>query len=694
MQRFVPFLLAGRLAWADQSNSNPLGSVLQLLGELTAKITKDGEAEAKEYNEYFEWCDATSKNTDFAIQTASTAKGKLEAKIGELTSDISASESHVDSLAASIATGAGELQAATEIRTKEAADFAASEAELVDAIDTLARATGILSKEMAKNPSAFSQVSSSNMAGALQALSSVLDAASFPSKDQTRLAALVQQGDQNDDLDLGAPAAATYKTQSGGILDVLEDMKEKAEGQLSDLRQAESNNKHNFEMLKQSLDDQSAADTKDMQDEKAAKASAAEAKATADRDLDETSKDLASSQQQLATAHSTCLQVASDHQATVAARKEELSVIAEATKILQETSSGAVSQTYSLLQIRSHSDLAGFEVMAAVKQLAKRHHSSALAQLASRISAALKFGSSSRDPFAKVKGLIQDMIARLEKEAGDEATEKAFCDEQMAKTEAKKGELEEDVAKQTSKIDQAMARSTQLKEEIQVLESELAALTKEQAQMNNIRQEQHADFETAKADLELGLSGVRQALDTLREYYGAGSAAMLQDDAKFGAFMQQPAAPETHSQAQGAGESIINILQVCESDFASNLAKEESEEADALAEYEKITQENAVTKTTKDQGVKYKTQETKAQDKTAAEYSADRETANAELSAVLEYYAKIKDRCIAKPETYAARKARREAEIQGLQEALSILEDETALVQRKRHGSFRGSMSM
>merc|ERR1711920_24239 len=101
----------------------------------------------------------------------------------------------------------------------------------------------------------------------------------------------------------------------------------------------------------------------------------------------------------------------------------------------------------------------------------------------------------------------------------------------------------------------------------------------------------------------------------------------------------------------------------------------------------------AVTRTTKEQDVKYKTQEAKAQDKTASEYSADREAASAELSAVLEYYTKIKDRCIAKPETYAARKARREAEIQGLKEALSILEDETALVQRKRHGSFRGSLA-
>merc|ERR1712129_4978 len=49
-------------------------------------------------------------------------------------------------------------------------------------------------------------------------------------------------------------------------------------------------------------------------------------------------------------------------------------------------------------------------------------------------------------------------------------------------------------------------------------------------------------------------------------------------------------------------------------------------------------------------------------DKTAAEYSADRENTNAELSAVLEYYSKIKDRCIARPEAYADRQDRRAAE--------------------------------
>merc|ERR1719218_118384 len=167
---------------------------------------------------------------------------------------------------------------------------------------------------------------------------------------------------------------------------------------------------------------------------------------------------------------------------------------------------------------------------------------------------------------------------------------------------------------------------------------------------------------------------------------------MVQEDAKFSDFMQQPAKPAAHAKAGGAGASIINILEVCESDFATNLAKEETEEADAAASYEKTTQENKVSKSMKEQDVKYKSQEAVSLDKTISELSSDRDTTNNELSAVLEYYGKIKERCIAKPETYEERKARREAEIKGLKEALSILQGEAAFLQRRHR--MRGSRSV
>merc|ERR1719375_2222013 len=126
-----------------------------------------------------------------------------------------------------------------------------------------------------------------------------------------------------------------------------------------------------------------------------------------------------------------------------------------------------------------------------------------------------------------------ELIDRLLKEAEAEATEKAYCDEQMAKTEAKKSELEDELAKLKAKIDKAAAASAGLKEDVKELQAELVALAKEQAQMDKLRQEENAAYLKAKADLELGLSGVRKALEVLRAYYEGE-----------GALLQQPPLPE------------------------------------------------------------------------------------------------------------------------------------------------------
>merc|ERR1719424_453455 len=525
------------------------------------------------------------------------------------------------------------------------------------------------------------------MTNLVQSLSVVVEAAGLTGSDQQKLVALVQSQQSGEDSEMGAPAAASYKSQSGGIVDVLSDLKDKAETELAEARKAESSAKHNFGMMKQSLDDQVADDNKNMAEQKSGKDSAVEGKATAEGDLAVTVKGLKESEAALQTANSDCMTTAADHEATVAARTEELKVIKTAEGILKESTGGAEGQSYSFLQTRT--ELANAQVVSMVKQLAKEHHSSALAQLASRIGVVMKYGSKNGGVFDKVKGLIGEMIMKLEKEAESEATEKAYCDEETAKTEAKKAELDDDIAGLTNKIDKAASRSAALKEEVVELEAELAKLAKTQAEMDKLRAEQKGNFDIAKSELSAGLAGVNKALDVLRAYYGGDAAALIQDDSKFNSFMQQPAAPQQHEKSGGAGGSIISILEVCESDFANNLAKEESEEADSVANYEKVTQENKVSTATKSQDAKYKTKEATGLDKQISELSSDRDTSSTELSAVMEYYAKIKERCVAKPETYEQRKARREAEISGLKEALSILENEAALMQRSRKGSKR-----
>jgi len=452
------------------------------------------------------------------------------------------------------------------------------------------------------------------------------------------------------------------------------------------LRKAESTAAHNYQMLKQSLEDQLSADNKDLAGEKNDKAAAEESKSTAEKDLSVTSAELAAAKSDLETASQNCKQVASDHAESVKAREEELNLIAEAKKILVDSTSGAASllQVGSASGIRSGVDLARSEIVTQVKELAKKQHSTALSQLASRIATVMRYGSSvGEDPFVKVRGLISDMISKLEEQANSEANEKAYCDEETAKTGAKKSELDATIKKLSSKIDQAAARSSGLKDEVKGLQAELASLAKEQAGMDKMRQESHAEYTAAKAELSEALDGVRKATVLLRDYYGGAS------------FVQAPAAPGQHSKAAGAGQSIIGILEVCEADFAKSLANEEMEESSRATAYEKNTQQNKIMKAQMAQDVKYKTQEHKSLDKTISELSSDRETSATELSAVLEYKDKLDARCIAKPETYEQRKQRREAEIAGLKEALATLENEVALVQhstRSRH--MRGSLRM
>merc|ERR1719199_1417083 len=92
----------------------------------------------------------------------------------------------------------------------------------------------------------------------------------------------------------------------------------------------------------------------------------------------------------------------------------------------------------------------------------------------------------------------------------------------------------------------------------------------------------------------------------------------------------------------------------------------------------------------KSQDVKYKTKEAAGLDKSVSELSTDLSAVTDELSAVVSALDKLKNMCVAKAEPYAERKARRESEIEGLKNALQILEGEAALLQRSAKHALRG----
>merc|ERR1719178_266872 len=131
-----------------------------------------------------------------------------------------------------------------------------------------------------------------------EALTAIVESAMVSSGDKAQVQALLQAQTSEDDLDLqpaGAPDPASYKSKSGGIVDTLEDMLEKAKGELGDAQKAEMNSKFDYDMLKQKLEDAMAFGTKELDETKAAKAAAEEAKATGENDLAVAEKTVADS---------------------------------------------------------------------------------------------------------------------------------------------------------------------------------------------------------------------------------------------------------------------------------------------------------------------------------------------------------------------------------------------------------------
>merc|ERR1719242_39004 len=130
-------------------------------------------------------------------------------------------------------------------------------------------------------------------AGSLaKTLQLLVEASSLTSADAKGIAALVQTQQGSDDTETGAPDPAVYKGQSGGIIDTLGDLLEKAEGQLAELRNKETAALHEFQMLKQSLDDKIKYETKELAEAKTGIAASNEKKATAEGDLEVTTKNL------------------------------------------------------------------------------------------------------------------------------------------------------------------------------------------------------------------------------------------------------------------------------------------------------------------------------------------------------------------------------------------------------------------
>merc|ERR1719263_2604589 len=232
-----------------------------------------------------------------------------------------------------------------------------------------------------------------------------------------------------------------------------------------------------------------------------------------------------------------------------------------------------------------------------------------------------------------------------------------------------------------ARIDGATTTIAELTEAIKTLESEVAAIDKAQAEATALRTTEHEDYLKASKDFKDSAEAVAKAIEVLKNFY-EGSFVQISSKTT-----QKSKQPSFGSAKSDTASTIISVLEMSEEDFTTLLAECEATEDEAAKAYETLTDENKVSKATKQTDAKGKASEVKSLTVQPEHSKEDHASVSAERDAVNAYIDKLRPQCVEKAMSYAEKKVKREAEIAGLKEALEILSGELALVQTKR--SFR-----
>merc|ERR550514_745118 len=160
------------------------------------------------------------------------------------------------------------------------------------------------------------------------------------------------------------------------------------------------------------------------------------------------------------------------------------------------------------------------------------------------------------------------MIEKLLNEANEEATHKAFCDEELSKSRASQAEKSSKLDKYSARADSATTSIAELEEAVKGLQGEIAEMDAALGEASKIRNEEHEDYLKASKDFGDSAKAVAAAIQVLKSYYEGGS--FIQVTAKTSVKSKQPS---FGGSSGDVGGTIISVLEVAEDDFTKLLAE-------------------------------------------------------------------------------------------------------------------------
>merc|ERR1719487_1133391 len=305
-----------------------------------------------------------------------------------------------------------------------------------------------------------------------------------PAKARKVLAAFLATDEEVSSFQPGV--AKGYEFQAGGIVEMLEDLKEKFEDERRKLEKDEVGSEHAFDLLCLDLDGTVERATKSRTAKASTKAAREEAAAQAKGDLADTTASKDEDSAYLSALDAQCSQKSSDFESRQELRQEELEAIDKAIEIVSSPELAGAAEK----NLVPGSSAFSFALRGGERAPVQRQVAAFLEARASRLDSrvlsmlALKVGE---NPFGKVKKMIDEMITKLIEQANEEATHKGWCDTEMGKNTQTRETKTDEINTLTAKADKLSSAITRVAQEIADLQAAITEIDAAVAKAVSVR---------------------------------------------------------------------------------------------------------------------------------------------------------------------------------------------------------------
>eukprot|EP00933_Yihiella_yeosuensis_P049972 TRINITY_DN47739_c0_g1_i1.p1 TRINITY_DN47739_c0_g1~~TRINITY_DN47739_c0_g1_i1.p1 ORF type:complete len:670 (+),score=219.44 TRINITY_DN47739_c0_g1_i1:77-2086(+) len=652
------------------SASGDVSKVVGLLETMLQKGKDDKQAEAIQYAKYNAWCvkETTVRKADLK---------KLGQHIETVTADIKLAQAEaktrgeeIQALEQEIAGWNGEKDTDSAARKKAKTVYTASNEEYAASIEALGNAVKAVRDGRVNQKE---------------------DAKKVEEKAE-EVAALLQLPESNSQLakitaflseNMGqkpAPESVKGKYKSGtqNVQNLLENLQDKFKDEQLAANKEELKQADASKALQARLDVSIKSATETKANKVASKAGSESLAADKTAELEDSISTKGDDEKFLDNLQTTCEQKTSDFQKRTALRDGELVVVAEAINLL---SKGAVKATASRAALLQKTQ-AGLITMLRSSVVPKEQQRAAIylrqmsKQLGSDVLAKLAM-EADKDPLARVKEMVDKLIAKLAADTGLDEQAQKWCDSEMPANEKARTKGNAAVEKLNNQLDAAKLDVADLSKQITDLTDSLAANAKSYAEATKTRGEEKAANLLTIKDAKEAQEAISSALTQLKAYYekAAENTALVQTSAT--KLQQQPDIfGEAYVPTPGAESNVLTLIEEVLQDYSNLEQSTITAEQTATDEYDELTKDMRILKAQQDKDLKHSQTRKGEEEQNIATFTQSLATADKELAATMKYYAYIKDKCDMSGGAVEKRQARIKQEMATLEKAKKLLNQE------------------